>query len=54
MPALRLFLTVLLLGGMLAGCVIHDRPYMTFYYSAGPPPGYGADYDRLYGCWHCW
>jgi hypothetical protein len=53
MQLLRSALALLLLGGLPAACAVHDRPYRTYYYSAGPPPPYGPDYNRPDGCWRC-
>jgi hypothetical protein len=54
MQVLRSGFALLMLGMLLAACAVHDRPYRTYYYSAGPPPPYGPDYNRPDGCWHCW
>jgi hypothetical protein len=54
MRALRTVLSLLILGGTLAGCIIYDegpryRPYREYY----GPPSYGY-YGYYHRCYHCW
>jgi hypothetical protein len=58
MRALPTILSLLILGGTLAGCIVYDdgpyyRPYRGYY--GGPSYGYyGPGYYRPYRCYRCW
>jgi hypothetical protein len=53
MRALRTVLSLLILGGTLAGCIIYDEGprYRPYGYYAPPSYGYYGYYHRCYRCW---
>jgi hypothetical protein len=57
MRALRTVLSLLILGGTLAGCIVYDsgpyyRPYGGYY--AEPGYGYYGGPGYYHRCYHCW